>query len=179
MTVFVALLRGINVGGHNVLPMRELREILLALGCKNVATYIQSGNVVFRSGASKKTLPGRIATAVERSFGFRPRVLLLSASELRTVLEANPFAAAVSTPQALHVWFFAAPASNPDRATLDALCSGTERYELAANVLYLHAPDGIGRSRLASRVEQCVGVETTARNWRTLGKVAALAESIS
>jgi uncharacterized protein (DUF1697 family) len=179
MTVYAAFLRGINVGGHNILPMQELRNILALLGCNNVATYIQSGNAVFHSGDGPKALQAKITAAIKQVFGFAPRVLLLTNLELQSVLAANPFPAAAETPNLLHVWFFAARARKPDRAALDALRSETERYELAANALYLHAPDGIGRSRLAARVEHCVGVETTDRNWRTVSKVADMARSIS
>jgi uncharacterized protein (DUF1697 family) len=79
----------------------------------------------------------------------------------------------------VHVWFPVEPVRKPDLAALNALRAATEQYVLAANAFYLHAPDGIGRSRLAARVEQLLGVEATARNWRTVSKVAALAAAVT
>jgi uncharacterized protein (DUF1697 family) len=179
MTVFVALLRGINVGGKHALPMQALRDILAASGCERVATYIQSGNAVFRCSTGKQILQKKITAAIAQQFGFTPRVLLLADGELRAIMAANPFPAAVDTPSMVHVWFPVEPVRKPDLAALNALRAATEQYVLAANAFYLHAPDGIGRSRLAARVEQLLGVEATARNWRTVSKVAALAAAVT
>lgn len=177
MTAWVALLRGINVGGHNILPMRELRKLLGELGCDQVATYIQSGNAVFRSKSAKAGLSANIALAIEKKFGFAPRVQLLTAAEFHSVVQANPFPAAVAEPASLHAWFLPVPARSADLARLNALRAASERYVLTPAALYLHAPDGIGRSKLAAGVEHCLGLEATARNWRTVGKIAAMSAS--
>jgi len=174
MTAYIALLRGINVGGKNSLPMRDLRDILQSLGCGQVKTYIQSGNIVCHSDAKPELLRAKITVAIEQKFGFAPFVLLLSATEFQVIVAANPFPEAIAMPKSLHVVFLARPAVNPDRAMLEALRSPTERYVLTANALYLNAPDGIGGSRLAGRLEHCLGVATTARNWRTVSAVAAI-----
>lgn len=174
MSAWVALLRGINVGGHNILPMHELRRLLGELGCTDVETYIQSGNAVFRAKATKARLGAAIASAIEKNFGFAPRVHVLKAAELQSIVAANPFPAASAAPASLHVWFLAAPAKSADLARLEALRAVSERYVLTPAALYLHAPDGIGRSRLAAAVESSLGVAATARNWRTVGKIAAM-----
>lgn len=174
MTAFIALLRGINVAGKNSLPMRDLRDILQSLGCGRVATYIQSGNVVCHSHAKRESLRANITAAIEKKFGFAPFVLLLSVTEFQVIVAANPFPEAVAMPKSLHVVFLARRAVSPDLAMLEALRSATERYVLAANAFYLHAPDGISGSRLAGRLERCLGVETTARNWRTVSAIAAM-----
>lgn len=101
-------------------------------------------------------------------------MLLLPVTEFLAIVAANPFPEAVLRLQSLHVVFLARPATSPDLVTLEALRSATERYVLAANAFYLHAPDGIGGSRLVARLERCLGVETTARNWRTISAIAAM-----
>jgi uncharacterized protein (DUF1697 family) len=178
MTVYVALLRGINVGGKNSLPMQDLRNILTALNCENINTYIQSGNAVFSSGVDPKSLSSRITVAIERSFGFAPSVQVLSIGDFRSILGANPFPEAVGEPKSLHIWFLEEVPTEPDLAALDGLKSATESFVLSSTAFFLHAPDGVGRSKLAARVDKHLGVETTARNWRTANAVAKLAEAI-
>lgn len=174
MTAWVALFRGINVGGKNILPMAELRAELEELGLGDVATYIQSGNVVFGSGArSAAKLQETIEAAVQRSHGFRPPVLVLAAKELSQALRKNPFPG-VSQPKALHFFFLFARPRRPDLAALAELATPTEELRLVDRVLYLHAPDGIGRSKLATRVEKHLGVPATARNLRTVQKLAEM-----
>ena len=178
MTIYVALLRGINVGGKNSLPMQKLRDMLAALGCEDIKTYIQSGNAVFRSDDERALLSSKIEVAVDEKFGFAPTVLLLTIDDYHSILAANPFPDAVDDPKSLHVSFLAEACVDPDLNSLDALKSPTENYELAVNAFYLHAPDGIGRSKLAAKVEKYLGVPATGRNWRTTTKLAELAASI-
>ena len=174
--VWVALLRGINVGGSNRLPMAELRELFTKAGCADVRTYIQSGNVVFRATDEEhEELAARLADEIEEARGFRPGILLLTRDDLDAAAEANPFPEAASEPKTLHLWFLAHEPADPDLDTLDDLRVATERYELHRSVLYLWAPDGFGRSKLAGRAERAVGVEATARNWRTVEKLRELA----
>ena len=163
----MALFRGINVGGNNMLPMKDLAALLAALGLEEVRTYIQSGNVVFTAAGTATSLAGRIGAAVERGCGFRPQLLLLRAPELARALAANPFPEAAAQPQLLHLWFLAARPGKGAEAALQALASAGERFVLRGKVLYLHAPQGIGRSKLAARAERALGVGATARNWRT------------
>jgi len=171
MTAFVALLRGVNVGGKNILPMKEFRELLATLGCKDVTTYIQSGNAVFTYVGNSAQLPELIAIAVESGFGFRPSVMVLAENELSAVAAANPFSAEVSEPKFLHIWFMQESAGNANTARLDEIASAGERFLLTDSAFYLHAPNGIGRSKLASEVEKCLGVQVTARNCRTVSKI--------
>ena len=178
MTVYVALFRGVNVGGSHSLPMQALRNLLARVGCEDVQTYVQSGNAVFRSDEDASVIRSSIKKAINEQFGFAPNVCLLTIEDYRSIVAANPFPDAVDTPRYLHVSFLIGMANSPDLDTLESLRSSTERYELADNAFYLHAPGGIGRSKLAAKVDKCLGVETTARNWRTVTKVSALAESI-
>ena len=174
MTTFVALLRGINVGGKHGLPMQDLREILQAQGCKDIKTYIQSGNAVFQARKKRDELAADIKAAIDEQFGFAPIVHLLTREEFESVLESNPFPEAIETPRFLHVSFLLTSPDKPDLDTLEDLKSPTERFELVGNAFYLHAPDGIARSKLAAKVDKCLGVQTTSRNWRTVSKTAAL-----
>lgn len=179
MTVKVALMRGINVGGKNILPMRDLREILGELGCKSVATYIQSGNVVFKSNRKCEALARSISTAIEKRFGFAPFVLVMSAATFEGVAHANPYAAKAVEPKHVHTLFLAGPAADADLQRMHERKSSTEEFELTDAAVYLHAPDGIARSKLANEMERHLGVSATGRNQRTVEKLRAMLAEIS
>ena len=175
MTVRIALFRGINVGGHNKLPMSELVVLLESLGCSAVKTYIQSGNVVFDHVSSDdNSLSQAIGSAIQKRFGFSPQILLLTASELQQAVAHNPFPDATAEPKTLHLWFLANGPNASDLDKVQKLKSASESFVLAGRVFYLHAPKGIGRSKLAARIEKLLGVPVTARNWRTVTKVLDL-----
>ena len=177
MKTYVAFFRGINVGGRNKLPMKELAATLEHVGCRNVATYIQSGNAVLQSEErDASVLSETIQAAIKERDGFEPRVLLLESEELERAMRSNPFPEAESEPKTLHLYFLAAPPERPDPDALDGLRGDRERFVLADGVFYLHAPDGLGRSKLAANVERLLGVPATARNWRTVRKVMEMAQ---
>ena len=176
---WIALLRGINVGGRHVLPMRDLMRILEKVGCRDVKTYIQSGNVVFRTSRRDASRLARIiGDEIDSQFGFRPMVVLLTAAELERAIEANPFPEAESDPSKLHLLFLV-DSEQADLDRLEALRAKSERFELLDGVLYLHAPEGIGRSKLAAQAERALGAPATGRNWRTIEKLAELAKDQS
>ena len=158
--------------------MRELRDMLADLGCSDVMTYIQSGNVVFRSAGSRARLEDAIAAEVEARFGFRPAILVLDRDTLEQAVRGNPWPAAAAAPATLHAWFLAQEPAEPDLRALRALCADQERFELRGQVFYLHAPDGIGRSKLAARVEKTLGVPATSRNWRSVLKLRDMAAAL-
>ena len=173
MTSYIALLRGINVGGHNLLPMKELTAILTGLGCQNVLTYIQSGNVVFQAAIKDKNIfAGEISTKILENFSFAPKILLLSREELETAIKNNPFD--TQSGKILHFFFLDAPPADPDMKKMNALKSASESFQLIESVLYLYTPEGIGRSKLAAGIERCLGVAVTARNWNTIQKLQAM-----
>jgi len=175
LNIYVALLRGINVGGHHKLPMKDLIGILERLGFEGVKTYIQSGNVVFRS---EQVIGGdevdQISDAIEAEFGFRPRLLMLSKDELEKAIEHNPFP--TDEGKLLHFFFLDAEPASPDMGALKAIKTETEQFRLAGRVFYLYAPGGFGKSKLAERVERCLGVPTTARNFNTVCKLMDMAQ---
>jgi len=178
MTSWIALFRGINVGGRNKLPMKELVLQLKSLQLKKIQTYIQSGNVVFDSTRrSAEKLSAAIATCIEKGSGFRPQVMLLGSSELQKAVSSNPFSEGESDPKSLHFFFLSSKPGSPDLESLASAQSSNERFELKEKVFYLHAPDGIGRSKLAANAEKYLGVPATARNWRTVQKLLEMVSS--
>ncbi len=175
MTILIALLRGINMGGHHKLPMKELSSLLAGMGLRDVQTYIQSGNVVFRGEAKDKAvLAAKISAAIEAQHGFAPQVLLLDEDELRKAMVNNPYPEAEPEPTSLHLLFMAEAPPHADLKKLEALKTASERFTLKGKVFYLHAPDGVGRSKLAANAERLLGVPTTGRNWNTVCKLAEM-----
>jgi uncharacterized protein (DUF1697 family) len=169
MNTWIALFRGINVGGHNPLPMKTLPALFAKCGCTAARTYIQSGNVVFRSAAtSASSLATRIGKAVLETHGFQPAVLVLSDKELKRAVAANPYAqAADAEPKSVHLFFLA---KVPQKATLQKLQEAPAdgaSFSLRGKVFYLHTPRGFGTSKVAERAVRLFGVDATARNWRT------------
>lgn len=174
MNTYIALFRGINVGGKNILPMKDLVEILEGMGCEQVKTYIQSGNVVFqRKKTPSNKLAGEISSNILEHHGFEPKVLLLEIAELQAAIENNPFK--TEDGKALHFFFLDALPEHPDLERLMAVKSKSEEFKLDKNIFYLYAPDGVGRSKLAAKVEQSLGVPVTARNWNTVSKLISIA----
>ncbi len=172
MNTYIALFRGINVGGHNKLLMKDLRELMEDLGYQNVDTYIQTGNVVFQTEDSdKQNLSVTISSGVEENHGFKPDVFVLERKELEEAIANNPFPEAEYKPKSLHLNFLISEPSDPDLAFLRDIKQESERFVLKSKVFYLHAPDGIGRSKLAGKTEKALGVSTTGRNWRTVQKI--------
>jgi len=178
MNTFIALFRGINVGGRHALPMKELKLVLEKNGCVDVRTYIQSGNVIFRSAMSDAAgLAKRLTAAVSRSHGFEPRVLVLTRGELESAAASNPFPEAGQNPTSLHLFFLAERPKQPDLTSFEAVKAKDERFALKGRIFYLHTPAGFGTSKLAQRAERLLGVEATARNWRTVTTLVELAKA--
>ena len=177
--VRIALLRGINVGGHRKLPMAELRALLAGIGMEAPQSHIQSGNLAFRSPQpDPDRIAETLAAAIDAARGFRPKILVYSRADFEAILDANPYQVAPEDRRSVHVFFLARPCRDPDRETMTALTGASESWTLTEAALYLHAPDGIGRSKLADRIERCVPVDMTARNLRTVHAVADMAAAL-
>ena len=174
MASYVALSRGINVGGRNILPMKNFREILENLECEDVATYIQSGNAVFHHSGTAMEVSDSISNAIKADFGFRPSVMVLAAEVFAEIAAENPYADVAVEGKNAHIWFASEAIINANKTRLRELATASEEFTLTEKAFYLHAPDGIGRSKLASNVEKCLGVEVTGRNSRTVGKIGEL-----
>ncbi len=177
METMLALLRGINVGGRNRLPMKDLRELLAELGCEDARTLVQSGNAVFRYDDEMATLSRDIREAINARFGFAPEVMVLAASRFESIVAGNPYGNAVVDPRTVHVSFLAEEAFTPDIDRMKKECRANESFHLTKHALYFHAPDGIGRSVFANNVEKRLGVAATGRNWRTVCKIAEMLPS--
>ena len=147
------------------------------IGSQNVVTYIQSGNVVFQNEEEDASLLyNKIRAEIKDSHGFEPQVLLLELEDLQDAANSNPFPKAESEPKTLHLYFLASVPEDPNFDALESIKADRERFVLKDSVFYLHAPDGIGRSKLATNVERSLGVWVTARNWRTVCKVIEMAK---
>jgi uncharacterized protein (DUF1697 family) len=178
MNTYIALVRGINVAGSHQLPMRKLRLMFEQNGCVGVRTYIQSGNVVFRSRRSDPSRLAKLLTAVvARRCGFEPRVLVLTLAEFEQAAAENPFPEADRDPTSLHLFFLTDRPKDRDLESMDRIRTATERFALKGKVFYLLTPDGFGRSKLAARTERLLGVEATARNWRTVATLLVMAQT--
>lgn len=174
---WVALFRGINVGGNNKLPMADLRALASELGFDNPRTYIASGNLVFGSDKAVAELEELLAAAVQQSFGFTPSIIMRSVAELQSALASNPFAGRVTEGKQLHLFFLDEPASTYDEIKLRELAVASEDFALIGRVFYLFAPEGIGRSRLAEKMEPYFPRRMTARNLNSVAAIVALAET--
>jgi uncharacterized protein (DUF1697 family) len=177
MNTYIALFRGINVGGKNLLPMNELVVLLEDIGARNIKTYIQSGNAIFQCDEKNIVqLYERLTIEIKKRHGFEPRVLILGLGEIEKAMVENPFPEAETDPSSLHLGFLASTPESPDLKKLDGLKKESERFHLADRVFYLHAPEGVGRSRLAATAEKLLGVPMTDRNWRTVCKIREIAK---
>jgi uncharacterized protein (DUF1697 family) len=173
MAKYVALLRGINVGGKNKLPMADLRARFESLGHTDVSTFIQSGNVIFT--AARSVTSRSLETAIATEFGFEISVVLRTPSELATVVKANPFTRVDISK--LHVGFMAAKPAAAAVAKLDAERFRPEEFAIRGSELYFHLPDGIGRTKLPGYLDRQLKIPTTVRNWNTVNKLLELASA--
>ncbi len=152
--------------------MKELVIILDALGCQNIKTYIQSGNVVFQTDHKNTSkLSEQLSQEIDLQHNFKPQVLILSSNDFLQAINNNPYPEAESDPKTLHFGFLESVSEDANLDKLDSLKITSERFQLINQVFYLHAPDGIGRSKLAAQSEKAIGVSMTSRNWRTVCKI--------
>lgn len=173
MAVMVSLLRGINVGGKNLIKMEALRSLYAALGLKDVQTYVQSGNIVFQiKEQNLAKLTKRIEDAIEKQFGFRPAVVLRSASELKQALARNPFTKRPGAdPSRILINFLVGA---PDATVCEAILKlkfGAEEVQINGREVYLYSPEGFGQSKLWPAVSRLLNNSGTGRNLNTVQKL--------
>lgn len=177
-TTYAALLRGINVGGSRKVPMAELRALLEELGHEGVRTYLQSGQAVFSSAhGDEDSLAAGLTAAIEERFGFPVDVIVRDHAYFRAVVEDCPFPAAELAGKQLHVTYCSAPLDEERYAHIDRAAHLPEEFRLGDRVLYLYAPDGLGRSKLAEQLARPrvnKGLIATTRNWNTAVKLVEL-----
>jgi uncharacterized protein (DUF1697 family) len=173
---FVALLRAVNLAGRNRVPMAELRGLVEELGGQDVETYVQSGNVVFRSRMSADGLAEAIHAELEQRLGLDVAVLVRTSAELAKVVAKNPFASPKVDDKALHVAFLARTPTRARVRELDPTFAEPDLLHVAGREVFLLYPNGYGRTRLTNAVlERRLGVAATTRNWRTVTTLATMA----
>lgn len=170
----LALLRGVNVGGKNRLPMKLLAQMFLESGCTDVRTYIQSGNVVFNAPARLSgKLPAMIAKRITEQLGFRIPLLVRSADEIEVALRHNPFLASGADPKTLHVMFLADTPTATAIAMLDPARSPNDSFAVHGREIYLQLPNGVSNSKLTNAYfDARLSTTSTSRNWATVSKLA-------
>ena len=181
MPAVISLLRGVNVVGRNQIKMGQLRLLYESLKFSGCQTYINSGNVVFRTSERNLTvLPARIEKAIERKFGFRPSVIHRTTAELRGVVARNPFAKRRNIdPSKFLVGFMAQEPGAEACAKLRAINKGPEEIHFTSSELFIYFPNGFGRADLSwSTVDRIMKVPITGRNWNTVTKLLAMAEAL-
>jgi len=174
--MYVALLRAINLGAKNRVPMKDLAEMFVAAGCRDVSTYIQSGNVIFNAPAALlKKLPEMISAQISARFGFQVPVIIRSSQQLARTIANNPFLQAGEPETALHVMFLADLPAAESITTLDMQRSPPDRFHVWENNIYLHHPKGVRNSKLTNAYfDAKLSTQSTARNWATVLKLAEL-----
>ena len=172
----VALLRGINVGGKNMLPMKALAELCEAEGCAAVRTYIQSGNVLLRAPRARAArLAGALAARIEREHGFAVPVVLRTVDELARIARSNPFLPRGPAEQ-LHVLFLADEPTEEALAALDPRRSPPDVFTVAGREIFLRLPNGAARTKLTNAwFDSRLATTSTMRNWRTVLELVRLA----
>jgi uncharacterized protein (DUF1697 family) len=181
MPVLIAMLRGVNLGPHNRIKMDALRALCESLKLEDPRTYVQSGNVIFRTKESNLVLLSKkIQSAIERKFGFRSEVILRSTAELRKVTATNPFAKRDGIePGKLLVTFLASEPSPEARAKLLTLKPDPEELHHIGREIYIYFPDGAGRSKLQwSSFGRMLKTPGTARNWNSVIRMLEIAEQL-
>jgi uncharacterized protein (DUF1697 family) len=179
---YAALLRGVNVGGRAKVGMEDLRSLFTSLGHTDVASYVQSGNIVFKSSikdVSKLTKAMKLTKAIEQKirtdFDLDVTVLIRSAAELRKIQAANPLIDRSVDPTKLHVTFLRAEPKPEDLAKLREVSDGNDELAAVAREIYLFCPDGYGNSKLNNAlIEKRLGIRATTRNWRTVVKLVEM-----
>ena len=181
MPVLISMLRAVNVGGHSQIKMEALRALYSSLKFENPQTYVQSGNVIFKTNERDLALIAKhIQQSIEKKFDCRPEVILRTAAELRSVIAKNPFAKRTNIePNKLLVTFLASDPGNEARENLRKQKFAPEELHVADRELYIYFPNGIGKSRLPwPRLDKILQTPGTGRNWNSVTKMLEIAEKL-
>ncbi|GAA0711784.1 DUF1697 domain-containing protein [Aquimarina litoralis] len=185
MKTYVALLRGINVGGHNKIKMVDLKVALLSAGFESVTTYIQSGNIVFKAGSEDiKELQEKIKKVIQKNFGLEISVVVLTQETLQKVLAKNPFEERFSKDETelkkLYFMIFCNAPNENAIIELNKLSVVPEEFIITPDVIYLYAANGYGKTKLHNNFfEKKLGNKSTARNLKTLSKLLEICSLVS
>jgi uncharacterized protein (DUF1697 family) len=170
------MLRGVNVGG-NSLKMEWLRKACSDVGLENVRTYVQSGNIVFSSRLGATKLAPMLKAMIDAETRLPVTVVVRSATDMRAIVEANPFLKRKGIDVSkLHVTFLAEKPLKPSTEKLEALAGSRDEYQLAAREIYLHCPINYGETKLSNTaIEKALAVGATTRNWKTVTTLCEMA----
>jgi uncharacterized protein (DUF1697 family) len=180
MPIYVAMLRGINVSGQKIIKMESLRESFESLGLSDVKTYIQSGNVIFKSAkAFTAGLARKIAAKILHDFGFSVFVQVRTPEELGAVLKGNSLLKQAGIDASkLHLTFLSEPAPKMAEEILEMLAAKSERFLIRGREIYLYCPDGYGNTKLSNRaIEEKLSLQATTRNWKTVNVLFAMTQT--
>ncbi len=177
MHIYAALLRGINVGGHNKLPMADLREICRSNGFHDAKTYIQSGNLVFRSADKAESISATLTDSIMERFGFRPDIVIRTAAELKAAAGAYPFD--TSDHKKAHILFLDGKTEADSVKELMELECSPDQISVGETEIHCYFPNGVLESNIDfKKMERILGVAGTARNWRTVQKLIELVSEL-
>jgi uncharacterized protein (DUF1697 family) len=176
---YVALLRGINLGGKNMLPMKELVAMVSAAGCSNVRNYIQSGNVIYTAGDRVAGRVGRVVSAaIEKQFGFQTRLVIRTTEQIRQVIRSNPFLTPGVDENLLSVLFLADSPEAENVAKLDPQRSPPDQFRVVGDEIFLHTSTGLAKTKLTNAYfDSKLKTICTCRNWRTVMKLLDMMET--
>ncbi len=175
-TTHVALLRGINLGARNKMSMADLRALFADLGFEEVTTYVQSGNVVFKTSLAESDVIQAVEGQITRRLRLSVTVLVRTKAQLARVLASNPYAGGKREPAKLHVTFLADRPSRARVRELEAQAFEPDEFHVVGREVYLHCPNGYGKSKLSNAfLEKQLGVAATTRSWKTVTKLGELA----
>jgi|SRR5467141_2291308 len=177
MPVYIAMLRGINVGGQKLVKMEKLRSSFVSLQFKQVITYVQSGNVIFDASKAPSTkLSELIRERISGDFGFQIPVVLRTVVGMKKIVHDNPFLKDTKIDHSkLHVTFLSQLPATANNGRLDGLDSDPDQFRVRGQEIYLYCPNGYGRSKLSNNaIEKLLGVEATTRNWKTVNTLAEM-----
>lgn len=181
MNTYIALLRGINVSGHKIIKMELLRKALSELHFENIATYIQSGNIIFQSTVTDALqLEKQISLLIYKHFGFDVPVMVLTPESLKKVVTDNPYESQkIEDPAQPYVAFLSEVPAQPALSSLKAIDFGKDTFVNIDNTLYLHYADSAGNTKLSNAViESKLKLKATSRNWKTINKLIELSSEI-
>lgn len=181
MTTYISILRGINVSGHNIIKMDQLKKMMFRLGFENVQTYIQSGNIIYQTRKTVTTkLSEAIKNSIQKEFGFDVPVQTLTLDELDTIIQHNPYAKQDLDTTFFHITFLTAIPDVDKIALLKAVDSKHDSFEIWQQTMYLYCPNGYGNTKLTNTfIESKLKISATTRNWKTSNELLNLAKKLN
>jgi len=182
MTTYISILRGINVSGQKLIKMDVLRKLYENLGFRNVTTYVQSGNVIFKGDDFEPTdLEQKISRQIKKDFGFEVPIFVLTIDKLKQIIYNNPFLNDPNKEHSfMHVTFLSSNAGYYEKETFESKKQDEEQISFSENAIYLYCPNGYGRTKLTNNFfESKLKVVATTRNWKTTNEIFKIANQIN